>query len=493
LTAFRCRRALEIAVVVLALTSAAFVTGSTSAGASSRSSLLCSGYQGCSHGAYTTNGYQRNAGRSFWTMYPGNNCTNYVAYVESTIYGVPTPTYNLGDGGVWGQAAARHGVRVNGVPTVGAVAVWVGGSSGIPWPGHVAVVEDIGPHGRYIDISQQHMSSDADGYDWTRIYRDASDNEWQDWPTSFIHFRGGPGSLVDGVHVGLSVSPPNAFDTAGGWLDTFGIRGHHLHASGIDSSTSPSISAVPRGFEVAFETSRQHLATAGVDGERRYRVVVKDGTSPTITAVLRGYEIAVQSNKGRLVTIGPTGTHVWKLRMKSHTSPSITPLFGGGYEVAVESRTGSLVTLGTDGIRNWGLGMKSGTSPSITATFDGGYEVALQTSGGKLLTVGSSGTRYWDLKLRAHTSPSITAAFDGGYEVACETPTGHLVTVGALGDRIWAFRARAGTSPSITARHGGGFEVAFQSNSGTLVTVSSSSVRIWSIRMAPDTSPSIRP
>ena len=55
-------------------------------------------------------------------MYPGDNCTNYVAFVESTVYGVSTPTYDLGNGYTWASAAANNGVLVNHTPTVGSVA-----------------------------------------------------------------------------------------------------------------------------------------------------------------------------------------------------------------------------------------------------------------------------------------------------------------------------------------------------------------------------------
>jgi len=56
-------------------------------------------------------------------MYPGDNCTNYAAYVESEVYGVSTPDYLLGDGGQWGERAALEGVPVDGTPSAGAVAV----------------------------------------------------------------------------------------------------------------------------------------------------------------------------------------------------------------------------------------------------------------------------------------------------------------------------------------------------------------------------------
>ena len=181
-----CRRwAAAVAVCALA-TTGTLAPGSSASGAVS-SSVLCSGYTACSQGQFSTHGYPSHAWTSYWQMYGGDNCTNYVAYAEST-FGVPKPSYSLGNADEWVAAAAAHGVLVNHTPTVGAVAVWNGDMGG---SGHVAIVEAVGPNASYVDISQQHMIV-ADGFDWVRIHRDASMNQWQDWPSAFIHFPLGP-------------------------------------------------------------------------------------------------------------------------------------------------------------------------------------------------------------------------------------------------------------------------------------------------------------
>ena len=197
-------RRLGVALGLLLLLTPLWVTASqVPAAASGTSSTLCSGYTACNLGTFTTHGYESHIGSSYWTMYPGNNCTNYVAYVESTAYGVSTPTFNLGDGGLWAAAAAQNGVLVNHTPSVGSVAVWSGASSGIPSEGHVAVVEAVGPDNSYIVISQQHMLAEPDGYDWTMINASPTLNQWEQWPNSFIHFSTGP------------VAEPTAEPTAG--------------------------------------------------------------------------------------------------------------------------------------------------------------------------------------------------------------------------------------------------------------------------------------
>ncbi|MDA8318256.1 MAG: hypothetical protein M0030_00370, partial [Actinomycetota bacterium] len=86
--------------------------------------VLCEGWVNCTKGGYPSYGYQVHAATAYWRMYPGNDCTNYTAYVESTVYGVAPPGYLLGNAGQWPASAAAHGVVVNNTPSVGAVAEW---------------------------------------------------------------------------------------------------------------------------------------------------------------------------------------------------------------------------------------------------------------------------------------------------------------------------------------------------------------------------------
>jgi surface antigen len=152
------------------------------------SSVLCSGWGSCSAQGFDSYGYGQNGWQSYWRMSAGDECTNYVAYVESTVFRAPTPDYLLGNAGQWPASAAANGVVVNDVPSVGAVAEWDGGTYGMGPLGHVAVVEKVGRHDSYILISQQNISSDVDGYDWTRINAGFPADDWQEWPSHFIHF-----------------------------------------------------------------------------------------------------------------------------------------------------------------------------------------------------------------------------------------------------------------------------------------------------------------
>jgi surface antigen len=201
------RAALLVTVLV-----AAFSALGLSAGAASADVYdLCTGYAACSAGSFTTHYYEDSAADSWWRMYPGDNCTNYAAFVESQVYEVPEPDFLLGDGGQWGYRAAEHGVPVNHTPSVGAVAVWDADAPGMGGYGHVGIVEDVAPDGSYIDVSQSGMGTAGDGFDWERIY--AAGGSWEPWPDAFIHFAGAaiPGTLPTrpGLHIagaGLELS-----------------------------------------------------------------------------------------------------------------------------------------------------------------------------------------------------------------------------------------------------------------------------------------------
>ena len=130
---------------------------------------LCTGWARCTRHGYPSYHYQTRGFRSYWRMSAGDQCTNYAAYVESTVYHVREPRFLLGNGGEWAATAAAHGVTVNHTPSVGAVAEWDGGAVGMGSAGHVAVVEAVGPHHSYIVISQQHIGGQRNDYDWTLI------------------------------------------------------------------------------------------------------------------------------------------------------------------------------------------------------------------------------------------------------------------------------------------------------------------------------------
>lgn len=123
-----CRRGLCLALLTAVF---AGVSLGSAAPASADGLELCAGYAACSTGGFTTHNYQQFASDSWWRMFPGDNCTNYAAFVEATVYGVATPDYLLGNGGQWAANAAAQGVPVDTIPTVGSVAVWDEGAGNV--------------------------------------------------------------------------------------------------------------------------------------------------------------------------------------------------------------------------------------------------------------------------------------------------------------------------------------------------------------------------
>ncbi|MGH9170595.1 MAG: CHAP domain-containing protein [Acidimicrobiales bacterium] len=160
----------------------------TASPAAAPSEVLCQGYSACTDVGYPSHGYGDAEWNSYWGMDAGDECTNYVAYVESVVYGVRSPDYVLGNAVDWPQAAAADGVLVNRTPSVGSVAEWGAYDPGVGPDGHVAIVEAVGPGDSWIEVSQQHFDEYADGYIWTKIF--AGSQAWQSWPDAFIHFTG---------------------------------------------------------------------------------------------------------------------------------------------------------------------------------------------------------------------------------------------------------------------------------------------------------------
>jgi surface antigen len=157
------------------------------ASASPAAGPLCEGWSGCSVSPYTTHNYQNVMSSSYWGMDTGTDCTNYVAFVESSLYGVTTPDFHLGAAKDWATNAEEHGVTVNQSPTVGSVAQWNADPPHINSDGHVAIVEQVGPNDSYIVVSQDNWSSDTDSYGWALILADTP-NQGEPWPDNFIHF-----------------------------------------------------------------------------------------------------------------------------------------------------------------------------------------------------------------------------------------------------------------------------------------------------------------
>jgi hypothetical protein len=113
----------------------------------------------------------------------------------------------------------------------------------------------------------------------------------------------------------------------------------HEFKPGPRNGGQPNILGTP--YEVAFQANTTDLWTVG-DGHGSWKIAMMAGTSPSITAVPGGYEVAFQDSTGNLETVGTAGNTNWGLPMAGGTSPSITALTLGGFEVAFQDSTGNL-------------------------------------------------------------------------------------------------------------------------------------------------------
>ncbi|MEV7395903.1 CHAP domain-containing protein [Aeromicrobium sp. NPDC092404] len=162
----------------------ALITTMWAAPAQAALTVLCTGFTGCLTVGRTDSGYANVYLQSFWSMKPGHNCTNYVAYrlTHGRLVARPPGTNSAL---TWGPAARQAGIRVDDVPAVGAVAWWDAGVSGASaTSGHVAYVEAVLPGG--VLVSEDNLSGD---FRWRLMTRlDGT------WPSGFIHYPESDGS-----------------------------------------------------------------------------------------------------------------------------------------------------------------------------------------------------------------------------------------------------------------------------------------------------------
>ncbi|MGQ0846976.1 MAG: CHAP domain-containing protein [Sporichthyaceae bacterium] len=166
-------------VVVLA---GALLLTAPLATADAGSQTLCRGYAKCRDAGYSDAGYQTNSRTSYWRMFTGPNCTNYVAYRlvrDGLADDRPAPDPGQSNASLnafaWG---VTYGSLTNSVPKVGSVAWW-GANAGKGSIGHVAYVEKVNRDGS-IAISED--SSSGNGFAWKKL------TPGQGWPQGFIHF-----------------------------------------------------------------------------------------------------------------------------------------------------------------------------------------------------------------------------------------------------------------------------------------------------------------
>ena len=118
---------------------------------------------------------------SYWRMYAGHNCTNYVAY-RMIMKGVTVPPWGLPGGSAWQwrSGAKKSKIKVDKLPAVGAVMQWARNTNGGGSSGHVVYVERV--TATSVTISEDSWS----GYGAVRVIRKDSGNYKA---ARFIHIK----------------------------------------------------------------------------------------------------------------------------------------------------------------------------------------------------------------------------------------------------------------------------------------------------------------
>lgn len=165
---------LSAVVVLLALT----LPGTAGKVSLAASTYLCTGYAECQAAGYPHSGYRQASSATYWRMFAGHNCTNYVAY-RLIQNGMPDvrPWEGGGNASNWGVEMAS---LTDQTPRVGAVAWYPANVAPAGSAGHVAYVEQVISDTEII-VSEDYWGGD---FHWRRITRTGTG-----WPSGFIHFN----------------------------------------------------------------------------------------------------------------------------------------------------------------------------------------------------------------------------------------------------------------------------------------------------------------
>ncbi|MBC7632294.1 CHAP domain-containing protein [Aeromicrobium sp.] len=318
---------------------------------------------------YTNFGYSSHQGTSYWNMYTGTNCTNYVAYRLVTTNKMPNvrPTSAVGNAQDWGRAMSSI---TDTRPHVGSVAWW--GYTGR----HVAYVERV-VSSTEIWVSESNWSG---AFDWRKITKTTSG-----WPDGFIHFndlqlQNTQRPRISGtVKVGATLTAG-----VGGWTPTGSTYGYRWLADGVaitgatSKTFTPSVTQLGKGLAVTVTAFRTSYPRASATSPR---TVVAPGTlraaeAPIITGTAR-VDSVLTASSGRWTPEASSYAYQWSVDsspVAGATSPTFSPRPGDvGHRITVTAtafktgyvRTGSTSTPSSEVLRGR---ISSLVKPSISGT-----------------------------------------------------------------------------------------------------------------------------
>lgn len=265
-------------------------------------SVLCTGYTSCDGKGYSHGGYAANKSKSYWNMYTGTNCTNYVAYRLVATNGLPNkrPKPGVGNARDWGKAMSSV---TDNVPTKGSVAWW--GKTG----NHVAYVEKV-VSPTEVWVSESNWSG---AFDWRKITKSGSG-----WPDGFIHFS--DPKLVNTAKPAISATPKvgqKVKATGGTWSPTGNSYAYQWLAGGTAIKGATSATFVPAAAHTSKKlTVRVTASRAGYPTVKATsaEVGVQAGTftwtkNPVVTGVAQ-VDTPLVASSGT-VTPAPTLAYQW--------------------------------------------------------------------------------------------------------------------------------------------------------------------------------------
>lgn len=317
-------------------------------------SKICQGFGDCNNKGRGNAGYQNVYTQSFWAMYGGHNCTNYVAYrLQSNGVGQFTKP-GQGNAYQWGAAARSAGIAVDkNNPSPGDVA-WFDVAT-IGGVGHVAYVESVDAGAGTITVSEDNYGGD---FDW-RTYR-ISD------VTGFIHVGRPPGSAqpfgtldeVVSVHGGVHVR---------GWAidpDTNDPIDVHIYVDGVYRTSARADNDRP-DVDAVYHRGANHGYTVFLGTETVGRITVYainagggnnpelGSASPPVSAIPKGSLDEVRGGPDGVNLRGwamdpdtrePVAVHIYRngaflaAATANASRPDVDAVFGNGAEHGFDVR-----------------------------------------------------------------------------------------------------------------------------------------------------------